>query len=181
MAIKNSLPISVMRAAGTARSLYWRTMKPLTFGAALAVTDVNCERIALVRPTYGKKDQWQLPGGGIDRTDWDIARKRVESGQYPHTLPSKLFEPSARREGHEEIGVDTDGYPLVHKLNYVSDENGNRDTLGIFHFMLPDIEVVEFRPQRSEIAEVKLWEIDAMPVTGASYLCELAQTLRQNR
>ncbi len=181
MGIKDSLPTPVIRAASVARGAYWRALKPLTFGAALAVTDERCERIALVRPTYGRKDQWQLPGGGLDKNDWDTARRRVESGQFAHTLPAMLFEPSARRESREEIGVETDGSPLVHVLNYVSNETGNRDTLGIFHFSLPDIDVVEFRPERLEIAEVKLWDLDAMPAVGANYLSELAHTLRANR
>lgn len=183
MGIKETLPQQVITAAAMARSAYWRVFKPLTFGAAVAVTDEACKRIALVKTKTNpaRKDEWQLPGGGIDRVDWKVARERVESGQYADTLPPHLFEPSARREALEEIGVDTEGFPLIHLLNYESNRTGNRDTLAIFHFMLPEIKVVEFRPEPSEIAEIRIWDLDALPTVGASYLAELANTLREKR
>jgi len=180
MGIKGSLPIPFIRAASRARGVYWRTMHPLTFGAAIAITDTNNERIALVLHTYGRRDYWRLPGGGIDRAEWNIARNRVLIGQFAQTLPAGLFEGSARREAKEEVGIDTTEFPLIHLLNYVSDELGNRDTLGIFHLPLPGIEVADFYPERLEIEEIRLWDIASIgSIPGASYLAEVARRLQQ--
>lgn len=45
-------------------------------------------RILFVRHTYGDRDAWELPGGGVHRDEDDVA--------------------AARREAREELGIDLD-------------------------------------------------------------------------
>ncbi|WP_328928760.1 NUDIX hydrolase [Streptomyces sp. NBC_00190] len=56
-------------------------------GASVLFTDAD-GAILLVRPAYGDTSRWQLPGGGIDS----------DLGETPRA--------AARREVHEEIGLD---------------------------------------------------------------------------
>ena len=176
--VKDSLPIPAIKALGVARGIYWRTLNPLTFGAAVALTDAEMQKIALIRQTYGDTSVWQLPGGGLDSIDGKEAKKRVQNGVM--NLGSELFEPSAHREAKEEIGLD-DEVAMTHLFIYESTEKGNRDTLGIFHAAVDDIYNVVLTPQRSEIAEIRLWDLDSLPTRGASYLGRVALELQSQK
>lgn len=179
LASPESLKIPVMRLAGAVRNIDWQIRSPRTFGAGVALTDIECQTVALVRPTYGRR-LWQLPGGGISKADKKIAKEKVKLGVYPTYLNGSLFEPSARRELKEEVGIDSEDRQLDHILTYSTNEHGNRDTFAIFHLPL-DIEVVEFKPQMSEIEQVRWFSLDCLPDNGVSYLGELADTLQHRR
>ena len=166
--IKEAVPLSAIRLAGRAREAYWRTRHPLTFGAAVALTDVKVTEIALVRQTYCNSSLWQLPGGGIDKRDRNVVRRMVKMGVYPERLPANYFLPSALRELSEELGVKKliDVNSVSHVVNHTNYHSlhaivsANKDTLGIFHIPLLDIESVEFSIQKSEIEEVRLWDLE---------------------
>jgi 8-oxo-dGTP pyrophosphatase MutT (NUDIX family) len=180
---KEALPEPAIRALGAARGIYWRTLHPLTYGAAVAVTDIDLEQIALVRLKYGDRKLWQLPGGGLSKPDRTTAKKTTLTGVK--RLNPEIFEPSARREAKEEVGLDVGDVALTHLFNFEShrDMKGrlvNRDTLGIFHVPV-DFEKVDLTPQHSEIAEIKLWDLDDLPSYGARYLGRVALAIQDIR
>lgn len=71
------------RVAGHGLRLYWRIVRPRTFGVRALVRDA-AGRVALVRHSY--IDGWYLPGGG------------VEKRESPET--------AIRRELREEVALD---------------------------------------------------------------------------
>ncbi len=164
--VEKSFKKSTKRTLGAARDVYWRTFHPLTFGAAVALTDVDITEVALIRQSYGNTQLWQLPGGGIDKLDKKAAKERVLNGVYANRLPKELFLPSALREVSEELGVTADVDSATHIGNYpnfrwLQDRvRANRDTLGIFHVPLSEIDVTKFEIQESEIDEVRLWDLE---------------------
>lgn len=72
------------RAAHRALTLWWRFARPHTVGVKCVIRDGD--RVLLVRHTYGDRDCWELPGGGLRR------------GEAP--------EAGARREAREELGLE---------------------------------------------------------------------------
>jgi ADP-ribose pyrophosphatase YjhB (NUDIX family) len=54
------------RIAGAGLKLYWRLLRPRTFGVR-AVVRAPDGRVALVRHVY--VDGWYLPGGGVDKRE----------------------------------------------------------------------------------------------------------------
>jgi 8-oxo-dGTP pyrophosphatase MutT (NUDIX family) len=162
---KEALPESAIRFAGSAREAYWRTFHPFTFGAAVALSDVEVTEVALVRLKYGNTDMWQLPGGGIDKADKKVAKDRLLSGVHAKKLPQEYFLPSAVREVREELGVVVDRDSSTHLGNYPNFNwlhervPANKDTLAVFHVPLVGIDEIEFDIQKSEIDEVQLWDL----------------------
>jgi len=68
------------------QSLYWKAMRPVTFGVKAIILNDNDE-ILLVRHSYVQRSQWMLPGGGIrkgetaeaaiEREVWEELRLRI--------------------------------------------------------------------------------------------------------
>lgn len=67
------------------------TRPPSALGAAVVIRDGR-DRVLLVHHTYGRLN-WEIPGGGCD--------------------PGESAADTARREAHEELGVDVTLGPLV--------------------------------------------------------------------
>jgi 8-oxo-dGTP pyrophosphatase MutT (NUDIX family) len=162
---KEALPESAIRLAGSAREVYWRSFHPFTFGAAVALSDVEVTEVALVRLKYGNTKLWQLPGGGLDKEDKKIAKHKLLNGVHANRLPEEYFLPSAVREVKEELGVEVESGSATHVGNYSTfswlNERvpANKDTLGIFHVPLIGIDEIEFDIQKTEIDAVKLWDL----------------------
>lgn len=176
--LKESLPVPAIRAMAKARYAYLQLRMPMTFGAAVALTDPEIENLVLVRNTYADTKMWTLPGGRI--TETKKAREITKSGVA--NLPLELFEPSARKELDEEIGVDPTNLVFNHLMKYVCRPHGNLDRAEIFH-AATDLNGIEFIPQKSEIAAVEIHSINRLPEHSAPYMGELAvklQTLRED-
>src|SRR4051794_41709999 len=71
---------------------WWLVRRPTTRGAKLLLHDGG-GRVLMVRHTYGKRDEWELPGGSLGR------REAPQDG--------------AAREAHEELGVRLAWRPVV--------------------------------------------------------------------
>jgi 8-oxo-dGTP pyrophosphatase MutT (NUDIX family) len=65
--------------------VWWFVRRPHARGAKCIVRD-DAGRVLFVRHTYGDRDAWELPGGGV--------RRREEA------------ETAVRREMREELGID---------------------------------------------------------------------------
>ncbi|MFJ1538659.1 NUDIX domain-containing protein [Micromonospora chalcea] len=77
------------------RKVYWRIARPTTYGVkVLIIHSADCERVLLVRHSYGDRSLWSLPGGG-----YKPARETPEQ--------------AARRECIEELGVELEQSALV--------------------------------------------------------------------
>lgn len=91
--------------------VYWRLLRPKTYGVRLLVTDPATGQILLIRQCYGRRDLWTMPGGGY--------KPGLESAQE-----------AAMREAYEETGVRVTN--LRHLTEDVSDRLGNHDVRQIF-------------------------------------------------
>ncbi|MEI8224114.1 MAG: NUDIX domain-containing protein [bacterium] len=117
--------------------MYWRIVKPVTFGARVLV--VHDQQVLLVQPR--KSNYWNLPGGGIKKTE----------------NPAQ----GALRELREETGImisDAD-YQLG---EYCSKAEGKRDTVFIFvatapNKIIPKLEI--------EIQKAAWFPLTALPET----------------
>ena len=102
----------------------------------------------LVRHTYGPSTRWELPGGGVKR------------GEEPAA--------AARREVHEELGVDTaDWQPLGDLFERI---DGKRDTLWCFGTTIGDRRVVT---DGAEIAEARWFRLDDLPADSHRYVARI--------
>jgi ADP-ribose pyrophosphatase YjhB (NUDIX family) len=124
------------QAAHGVRFAYWCLIRPRTHGVQLIVTKKS--RILLVRHTYMDRSCWALPGGGIS------------SGE---SAPA-----CARRELKEELALDGDFRQL-----------GTVDVTHDFHRDLVRVFLVqnhcgEPKPNEAEIAEVRWFEFDHLPL-----------------
>jgi ADP-ribose pyrophosphatase YjhB (NUDIX family) len=125
--------------------LYWKVVRPRTFGVKGVVVR-NCDdALLLVRHAYGNTSIWNLPGGGY--------RPRREA-------PADAVV----REIHEELGLDVTAPEVLGE--YRTQAQGKRDTVTIFVCPVAD------DPPRlgDEIAEARwfpLSDIDGLaPVYG---------------
>jgi 8-oxo-dGTP diphosphatase len=96
--------------------VWWFVRRPHTRGVKCIVRDG--ERVLFVRHTYGRRDEWELPGGTLTRREepeaaarreiqeelgvqlrglWEVGRVEV-SGQYKRTL-MHCFEGSVEGSG----------------------------------------------------------------------------------
>jgi len=118
--------------------LYWRILKPKTFGVKVIVEYDN--QILMIRNSYGWKS-WTFPGG------------RIEKGEKPVE--------AARREVLEETGLNLSDLTYVGQI--VSTQEGNIDHIDIFYGLAQNSETVfcEF-----EIEEGKWFPKDMLPEMG---------------
>jgi 8-oxo-dGTP pyrophosphatase MutT (NUDIX family) len=100
--------------------------RPHTTGVKLLARDG--ERVLFVRHTYGKRRVWELPGGGVRR------RERPAD--------------AARREAHEELGVDLATWRPVTVVEVRG--MGKRTTLHLFE---SPVAADAIRLQREELAD----------------------------
>jgi 8-oxo-dGTP diphosphatase len=142
-AIRNTLLRTVYRAGYPLARAYWRLAQPEKRGVKCVLT--RGDEVLLVRHTYGPETRWELPGGGIKRNE----------------------EPrdAARREAHEELGVDVADWRLLGDLFERID--GKRDTLWCFAAAIGDREVVT---DDAEIAEARWFSRDALPHDAHRYV-----------
>lgn len=96
------------RGAYAALRTYWFLRRPDIQGVKCLLTDG--ERVLLVRHTYGHR-AWDLPGGAVRR------------GEPP--------EHTARREMHEELGVQIEDWRAIGQIRGHIDHRN--DTMHCFH------------------------------------------------
>ena len=105
----------------------WSSMRrPRRAGVKCLLRDG--ERVLLIRHTYGRRDVWDLPGGGIRRGE-EAAR-------------------AAAREAREEVGVDADWRPLA-TLTF---HDRGETTL---HAFIADVEAPPLTLDPGEIADAR--------------------------
>ncbi|MBX7143097.1 MAG: NUDIX domain-containing protein [Oligoflexia bacterium] len=88
MKARNFLPSALHQL----RRLYWRIMRPRTFGVSVIVVD-KAGRVVLIRNTY--RPGWHLPGGAVKRAeraaDAAVRELREETNIECLGLPSQLL------------------------------------------------------------------------------------------
>jgi 8-oxo-dGTP pyrophosphatase MutT (NUDIX family) len=83
----------IYRVAYALLCVYWFVRRPDSHGVKCVLIDGD--RVLLVRHTYGRAD-WELPGGSIKSSEEPMA--------------------AARREIHEELGIDIDGWTSLGEI-----------------------------------------------------------------
>jgi 8-oxo-dGTP pyrophosphatase MutT (NUDIX family) len=142
-AIRNSLLRTTYRVGYPLARTWWRLAQPRKSGVKCVIT--RGDEVLLVRHTYGPQGRWELPGGGIKRREEPRA--------------------AARREAHEELGVDIDDWrPLGDLFERI---DGKRDTLWCFAAPLRGRDVVT---DGTEIAEARWFRLDALPANAHRYV-----------
>ena len=122
---------------------YWRFAQPQKHGVKCVLT--RGDEVLLVRHTYGPETRWELPGGGVKRSEEPRA--------------------AARREAHEELGVDIEDWrPLGDLFERI---DGKRDTLWCFTAALGERPIVT---DAAEIAEARWFRRDALPADVHRYV-----------
>jgi len=114
----------------------WRILRPRTRGVKVMLFD-EAGAVLLVRHTYGRTDQYLLPGGGI----------------RPFEQPAK----AAAREMREELGCGL--ADLVFVSTHISTSEGKRDTVHLFRARVDGA----VRADGVEVAEARFFALDALP------------------
>jgi 8-oxo-dGTP pyrophosphatase MutT (NUDIX family) len=131
--LKNSVYGIVLKCA----RIYWRIVKPITFGARVLL--VHNDHVLLVQPR--KSNYWNFPGGGIKKNE-DPAR-------------------GALRELREETGIIVNA--VDYQLGeYCSKAEGKRDTVFIFVATAPNKTIPKLE---IEIQKAQWFSISALPET----------------
>ena len=123
--------------------MYWYVARPTKRGAVCVLTRGN--EVLLVRHTYGRRWQWDLPGGGVHR------------GEEPRG--------AVEREVREELGIEPDDFVLVGEL--FERIGGKHDQLWCFR---AELGRGELAPSPVEIAEARWFPHDSLPRERARYL-----------
>lgn len=118
--------------------LVWRVVRPRTRGVKVMLLD-ETGAVLLVRHTYGRTDQYLLPGGGI--------------------RPFEQPEAAARREMREELNCAITDLAFV--ASYLSTNEGKRDTVFLYRARPTD----PIRVDGVEVAEAGFFALDALPET----------------
>lgn len=122
---------------------YWRVFQPEKRGVKCVLT--RGEEVLLVRHTYGPETRWELPGGGVKRNE--------EPGA------------AARREAHEELGVELADWRFLGDLFDRID--GKRDRLWCYTAEVGDHPI---ETDGAEIAEARWFPRDALPSDVHGYV-----------
>ncbi|MGH2914049.1 MAG: NUDIX domain-containing protein [Solirubrobacteraceae bacterium] len=115
--------------------LAWLAGRPARRGVKCALTDGD--RVLLVCHTYGRR-RWDLPGGTLQRRE---------------SAPA-----AARREMHEELGVDVADWTAIGELRGVG--RHRRDTIQCFH---AELRAPSLILDLGEIAQVHWFERERLP------------------
>jgi 8-oxo-dGTP diphosphatase len=121
--------------------IYWRILKPETFGVkAIIVHPEDPRQILLIQHSYDSKKLWNLPGGGYN--------------------PKKETAIEAiKRELKEELSITP--INLIQLGEYKSDKEGKQDTVTIFLVQIPSDEF----HLNYEISQAKWFSIDSLKET----------------
>ena len=142
-AIRTTLLRAAYRVGYRGLHAYWRIANPRNDGVKCVLTRGG--EVLLVRHTYGPRERWELPGGGIKRNE----------------NPAD----AARREAREELGLDlTDWRPLGDLFEEV---DGKHDHLWCFTTEIGDREITR---DEAEIADVRWFSRDALPPGSHRYV-----------
>lgn len=107
---------------------YWLVARPRHHGVKCVIA--RGDDVLLVRHTYGKRQRWELPGGGVKRREDPRA--------------------AARREMREELGVELSEWRALGELFERID--GKKDTLTC---VTVDVADLPLTLDRAEIAEAR--------------------------
>jgi 8-oxo-dGTP pyrophosphatase MutT (NUDIX family) len=122
---------------------YWRIAQPRQRGVKCVLT--RGDEVLLVRHTYGPRDRWELPGGGVKRREEPAA--------------------AARREAREELGLDMDDWTLHGDLFERIDRK--RDRLWCYSAPIGDRAIAL---DAAEIAEARWFPRDGLPANAHRYV-----------
>lgn len=129
---------AVLRVAQRVRRVWWRWRKPRLRGCAVVARDAD-GRVLMVRHTYRKRHEWQIPTGGVRR--------------------GEAAESAARRELFEEVGVKATRMVPVHVEEVVM--GGALNTVTVFAATMTGTPKADDR----EIAEVRMFAVESLPST----------------
>ena len=145
-AIRNTLLRTAYRVGYRGLVVYWRVAKPQNQGVKCVLTRGG--EVLLVRHTYGPRERWELPGGGVKRGEDPLA--------------------AARREAREELGLDlSDWRPLGDLFEQI---DGKHDHLWCF---TADVGDRELRRDEAEIADTRWFARDALPPGRHRYVSRI--------
>jgi ADP-ribose pyrophosphatase YjhB (NUDIX family) len=116
--------------------LVWRVLRPRTRGVKVMLFD-EAGALLLVRHTYGRTDQFLLPGGGV--------------------RPFEQPDAAAVREMREELSCGIAA--LVHVSTHQAAFEGKRDAVWLFRARIHG----EVRVDGVEVAEARFFPLDALP------------------
>jgi 8-oxo-dGTP pyrophosphatase MutT (NUDIX family) len=123
--------------------VWWFVRRPTHRGVKCVLTRGG--EVLLIRHTYGRKNAWELPGGGVKRRE----------------------EPpdAARREVREELGIELGEVVLLGELFARID--GKRDRMWCYSAEVgsPSVEM-----DRAEIADARWFPRGALPDESARYV-----------
>jgi 8-oxo-dGTP diphosphatase len=108
----------VFRVGYLALQGWWHVRRPHTSGVKVVVRREH--EVLLVRHTYGRRREWDLPGGFINEGEapQDAALRELEEevglrGQRPVALGAIVLRSSGRRDTVHGFAADADGAPLA--------------------------------------------------------------------
>jgi len=133
-----SLPASLVRRAAALRPLLSRLPLLIPRGVKAAGFDAK-GAVLLVRLTYGDRDAWYLPGGGARPWEGAVA--------------------AARRELREETGCGLTDVRVVARYAAPNEGRGHRVTLVTGRLAGEPV------PDGAEVADARLFRLDALPAT----------------
>jgi 8-oxo-dGTP pyrophosphatase MutT (NUDIX family) len=132
-------------------SVYWLLVRPTKRGVVCLLR--RGDEVLLVRHTYGPRQQWDLPGGGLRR----------------HEDPQAGIE----REIREELGVELAEPRFLGEL--FERIGGKHDQLWCFGAEIGDQAIT---PSAVEIAEVRWFSPAALPKRRARYVSRIVALAR---
>jgi ADP-ribose pyrophosphatase YjhB (NUDIX family) len=128
---------AALRVAHALLRVWWAVRRPTTRGVKLLLHDAD-GRVLLVRHTYGERDVWELPGGGLHR------------GEAP--------EDGARREAREELGVTPAWAP------FAAVPSGGEGKVTTLHVFAAAHDGGSLRVDAGELAEVRWVDLAVPPL-----------------
>lgn len=133
---KMPIPRIALRAAWWVRLWLLRLTGLPTKGVKVMLFNRGGE-LLLIRNSYGRRDQWGFPGGGIGR--------------------SESPEAAARREVREELGCEV--AELRYLSTHLSTSEGKRDTIHLFAALAEG----EPAPDHFEVEEARFFALERLP------------------